>query len=245
MFIKTAKLPQMVLKNGSHTGFMRVLVVDDEPALRHSLARSLRFEGYEVAAASDGYGALEAVDQDRPDVLVLDVMMPGLDGIETCRRMREQGDRTPVIILTARNAVGDRVRGLNAGADDYLVKPFAPEELLARLRAVLRRAATTHVLPPITIGDLRLDPARWTVERGDRGLSLTRTEFELLEMLMRHSGQVLTRAQLYERVWGVDLDGVSNTLDVYVGYLRKKLGAPSMLHTIRGVGFVLKPAGEP
>jgi two-component system response regulator MprA len=222
---------------------MRVLVVDDEPALRESLARSLRFEGYEVAMAGNGLDALDVVAQRRPHAVVLDIVMPRLNGIEACRRIRERGDRTPIIVLTARDAVGDRVQGLNAGADDYLVKPFALEELLARLRAVLRRSGTAAAQPPITVGDLTLDEASWSVVRDGRDLNLTRTEFELLDVLMRHAGQVLTRAQLYERVWGTDLNGMSNSLDVYVGYLRKKLGEPRMVHTVRGVGFVLRPGG--
>lgn len=224
---------------------MRVLVVDDEPALRESLARSLRFEGYTVATATDGAEALAALPDVRPDALVLDVMMPRMDGVEVCRRLRERGDRTPVLMLTARDAVRDRVRGLDAGADDYLVKPFAYEELLARLRAVLRRAGASADDPPLAVGDLRLDPSRWQVVRGSREITLTRTEFGLLELLMRHPRQVLTRAQLYQGVWGCNLDGSTNSLDVYIGYLRRKLeaeGEPRMLHTIRGVGYTLRPA---
>ncbi|NDL58295.1 response regulator [Phytoactinopolyspora mesophila] len=223
---------------------MRVLVVDDEPVLLESLARSLRFEGYEVVTAGNGAEALEQLPAMRPDVLVLDVMMPRLDGIEVCRRIRDAGDRTPVLMLTARDAVRDRVRGLDVGADDYLVKPFAHEELLARLRAMLRRVGSTADERPLVVGDLHMDPKRWHVVRGERQLTLTRTEFGVLELLMRHPGQVLTRAQLYENVWGANLDGSTNSVDVYVGYLRKKLeanGEPRMLHTVRGVGFVLRP----
>ena len=223
---------------------MRILVVDDEPALRDSVARSLRFEGYNVVTASDGVEALERLDQERPDAVVVDVMMPRLDGIGVCRQMREKGDRTPVLMLTARDAVRDRVTGLDAGADDYLVKPFAYEELLARLRAMLRRSGEGGNEPVLVVGDLRLDPQTWEVIRGGREITLTRTEFSLLEFLMRHPKQVLTRAQLYEGVWGWGLDGSSNSLDVYVGYLRKKLeadGEPRMLHTVRGVGYVLRP----
>jgi two-component system, OmpR family, response regulator MprA len=222
---------------------VRVLVVDDEPVLLVSLARSLRFEGYEVVTAGNGVEALGHLSVVRPDVVVLDVVMPRLDGIEVCRRIRDAGDRTPVLMLTARDAVRDRVRGLDVGADDYLVKPFAHEELLARLRAMLRRVGSTADEHPLVVGDLHLDPKRWHVVRGERQLTLTRTEFGVLELLMRHPGQVLTRAQLYENVWGANLDGSTNSLDVYVGYLRKKLeanGEPRMLHTVRGVGFVLR-----
>lgn len=223
---------------------MRVLVVDDEPAVRESLARSLRFEGYTVAVAGDGVEALGMLPDVRPDAVVLDVMMPRLDGIEVCRRLREAGDRTPVLVLTARDAVRDRVRGLDAGADDYLAKPFAYEELLARLRAVLRRTGVDIDDRPLTVGDLQLDPGRWLVVRGDRPITLTRTEFGLLELLMRHPRQVLTRSQLYQGVWGCNLDGSTNSLDVYIGYLRRKLEAgdePRMLHTVRGVGYTLRP----
>ncbi|HVM02765.1 MAG TPA: response regulator transcription factor [Acidimicrobiales bacterium] len=224
---------------------MRILVVDDEPALRESVARSLRFEGYNVVTAADGREALAKLASDHPDAVVVDVMMPAPDGIEVCRRMRESGDRRPVLILTARDEVRDRVRGLDAGADDYLVKPFAYEELLARLRAMLRRAsAAGGGDQALVVGDLRLDPRRWRVSRGGRDITLTRTEFNLLELLARHPGQVLTRGQLYERVWGWNLDGSSNSLDVYVGYLRKKMeagGEPRMLHTVRGVGYMLRP----
>lgn len=222
---------------------MRVLVVDDEPVLLESLARSLRFEGYEVATAADGVEALDRLPVVRPDALVLDVMLPRLDGVEVCRRIRNAGDRTPVLMLTARDAVRDRVRGLDVGADDYVVKPFAYEELLARMRAMLRRTDHATDERELVVGDLCLDPRRWQVARGDREILLTRTEFGLLEELMRHAGQVLTRAQLYENVWGANLDGLTNSLDVYVGYLRRKLeadGEPRMLHTVRGVGFTLR-----
>jgi two-component system, OmpR family, response regulator MprA len=223
---------------------MRVLVVDDEPALRESVARSLRFEGYAVTTAGDGVEALDRLSQVRPDAVVLDVVMPRLDGIEVCRRMRDGGDRTPVLILTARDDVPDRVRGLDAGADDYLVKPFAYDELLARLRALLRRGGASTGDAPLVVGDLLIDPSTWHVERSGREILLTRTEFHLLEFLARHPRQVLTRAQLYEAVWGWDLDGSSNSLDVYVGYLRRKLeaeGESRMLHTVRGVGYALRP----
>jgi two-component system response regulator MprA len=235
----------VALSQGRHTGLVRILVVDDEPALRQSLARSLRFEGYTVTTAVDGADALSRLPDVRPDAMVVDIMMPRVDGVEVCQRMRRDGDLTPILMLTARDAVRDRVRGLDAGADDYLVKPFAHEELLARLRAMLRRTAEPIDRSPLVVGDLRLDAPRWQVARGDRPLTLTRTEFGLLEILMAHPRQVLTRAQLYEAVWGANLDGSTNSLDVYIGYLRKKLeagGEPRMLHTVRGVGYVLRPA---
>jgi two-component system, OmpR family, response regulator MprA len=222
---------------------MRVLVVDDEPSLCESVARSLRFEGYHVTTASDGIEALEALTRIHADALVVDIVMPRMDGIELCRTIRSRGDRTPILMLTARDAVRDRVLGLDAGADDYLVKPFAYEELLARLRAMLRRNAELSPEHVVTVGDLCIEPRRWQVLRGTREVSLTRTEFNLLLFLGRHSGQVLTRAQLYEGVWGFDLDGTSNSLDVYIGYLRKKLEAgnePRILHTVRGVGYTLR-----
>ncbi|NEE03543.1 response regulator transcription factor [Phytoactinopolyspora halotolerans] len=225
---------------------MRVLVVDDEPALLESLARSLRFEGYQVITARDGTEALAKLADARPDALVLDLMLPRMNGLDVCRRIRMRGDRTPVLMLTARDAVRDRVRGLDVGADDYLVKPFAHEELLARLRAILRRVGGAEEDDaPLTVGDLRLDPRSWQATRGDRRLVLTRTEFGLLELLMRHPKQVLTRGQLYEGVWGADLAGSTNSLDVYIGYVRKKLeagGEPRMLHTVRGVGYMLRAA---
>lgn len=223
---------------------MRILVVDDEPALRDSVARSLRFEGYIVVTAPDGVEALEKLAEVRPDAAVVDVMMPRMDGLELCRRIRAADDRTPVLMLTARDAVGDRVLGLDAGADDYLVKPFAYEELLARLRALLRRSDGPAGEAVVAVGDLRLDPGSWEVTRGDREITLTRTEFNLLEYFMRNPGQVLTRGQLYEEVWGWNLDDSSNSLDVYIGYLRRKLeadGEPRMVHTVRGVGYMLRP----
>jgi two-component system, OmpR family, response regulator MprA len=223
---------------------VRILVVDDEPVLRESLARSLRFEGYAVSVAADGAEALTILPDVRPDALVLDVMMPRVDGVTVCRTLRDGGDRTPILMLTARDAVRDRVRGLDAGADDYLVKPFAYEEMLARLRAILRRVDVAADQPPLVVGDLRLDPQSWQVSRAGRNLTLTRTEFSLLELLMRHPNQVLTRTQLYQGVWGADLDGTTNSLEVYIGYLRKKLeaaGEPRMVHTVRGVGYSLRP----
>jgi two-component system, OmpR family, response regulator MprA len=232
---------------------MRVLVVDDEPAVREALGRTLRFEGYDVELAGDGAEALAAVSERRPDMIVLDVMMPGLDGLEACRRLRAAGDTLPVLMLTARDRVGDRVAGLDAGADDYLVKPFALEELLARVRALLRRSMIVNGAPGAGADGLRfagisLDPATREVRRGERELELTRTEFALLEVFMRHPRQVLTRSTLFEQVWGYDFGASSNSLDVYIGYLRRKLeagGERRLLHTVRGVGYVLREAERP
>jgi two-component system response regulator MprA len=221
---------------------MRVLVVDDEPAVRESISRSLRFEGYEVELAADGEAALKSQAARPADAVVLDVMMPVIDGLETCRRLRATGDRVPVLMLTARRAIGDRVTGLDAGADDYLVKPFALEELLARLRALLRRTDSTGS-EKLTFGDVELNVTARTVHRGDRLIELTRTEFDLLELLLRHPRRVLSRSVLFTEVWGYDFGTGSNSLDVYIGYLRRKLeahGGSRLVHTVRGVGYVLK-----
>jgi two-component system, OmpR family, response regulator MprA len=222
---------------------MQLLVVDDEPAVRDSLDRALRLEGYQVELAADGAEALKMLDGDSPDAVVLDLMMPRVDGLEVCRRMRAAGDRTPVLVLTARDAVTDRVNGLDAGADDYLVKPFALDELLARLRALLRRSGTAAPGQQLRYSDLLLDPVAHQVKRGDREIELTRTEFLLLELFMLHPRQVLTRSVIFERVWGYDFGPDSNSLEVYVSYLRRKLeagGEPRLLHTVRGVGYVLR-----
>jgi len=226
---------------------VRVLVVDDEPAVRESLARALRLDGYEVDSASDGNEALErlgAMANGRPvDALLLDVLMPGIDGLEVCRRLRRSGDRTPVLMLTARDGIGDRVAGLDAGADDYLPKPFALEELLARLRALLRRSGYQDEPQPLRYADLELDPVAHEVFRGERRIDLTNTEFLLLELFLHHPRQVLTRDVIFDRVWGYDFGPTSNSLEVYVGYLRRKTeaaGEPRLLHTVRGVGYVLR-----
>jgi two-component system, OmpR family, response regulator MprA len=228
---------------------MRILVVDDDRAVRESLRRSLQFNGYQVELAGDGQQALESVAQQRPDAMVLDVMMPRLDGLEVCRRLRGTGDDLPILVLTARDAVSDRVAGLDAGADDYLPKPFALEELLARLRALLRRAvAETDGLiagaPPVMrFADLELDPGTRDVRRGERPISLTRTEFALLELFLAHPKQVLTRGRILEDVWGYDFPTSGNALEVYVGYLRRKTeagGESRLIHTVRGVGYVLR-----
>jgi two-component system, OmpR family, response regulator MprA len=228
---------------------MRILVVDDDRAVRDSLRRSLAFNGYQVELANDGQAALDAVLAHRPDAMVLDVMMPRLDGLEVCRRLRSGGDDLPILVLTARDAVSDRVSGLDAGADDYLPKPFALEELLARLRALLRRrtpdeiAASVGHSKPLEFADLSLDPDTRDVRRGDRPISLTRTEFSLLELLLAHPRRVLTRAQILEQVWGYDFPTTGNALEVYIGYLRRKTeaeGEPRLIHTVRGVGYVLR-----
>ena len=222
---------------------MRILVVDDEPAVREAIERALRLEGYEVAVAADGCEALERIDLRPPDALVLDLLMPRVDGLELCRRLRHSGDRTPVLMLTARDAVADRVTGLDAGADDYLIKPFALDELLARLRALLRRSEPGGRREPLRFADLELDPVSFEVRRGERAIELTRTEFLLLELFLRHPRQVLTRSIIFENVWGYDFGPRSNSLEVYMGYLRRKTegdGEPRLLHTVRGVGYVLK-----
>jgi two-component system, OmpR family, response regulator MprA len=222
---------------------MRVLVVDDEPAVREVLARILKVEGFEVALAGDGRAAVRAQATARADAVLLDVLMPGLDGLEVCRRLRDTGDRTPVLMLTARDAVGDRVAGLEAGADDYLPKPFALDELLARLRALLRRSGWEQDRQTLRFDDLELDPVGHEVHRGGRPIELTRTEFLLLELFMLHPRQVLTREQIFDGVWGYDFGPASNSLEVYVGYLRRKTeaaGEPRLLHTVRGFGYVLR-----
>jgi two-component system response regulator MprA len=222
---------------------VRILVVDDEPTVRDAVDRALRLEGYDTELAADGRQALDALAAAAPDALVLDLLMPRVDGLEVCRRLRAAGDRTPVLVLTARDAVADRVRGLDAGADDYLVKPFALEELLARLRALLRRGGGAGEHEVLRFADLELRLLEHTVSRGRRAIELTRTEFLLLELFMRHPRQVLTRSQIFERVWGYDFGESSNSLEVYVGYLRRKLeagGKPRLLQTVRGLGYVLR-----
>ncbi|WP_284534818.1 response regulator transcription factor [Nocardioides sp. T2.26MG-1] len=223
----------------------RVLVVDDDKAVRESLRRSLEFNGYDVMLASDGAEALAGISASAPDVVVMDVMMPRLDGLETTRALRTAGNDLPILVLTARDAVGDRVEGLDAGADDYLTKPFALQELLARLRALLRRVvpredAADEVL---SFSDLSMDVATREVRRGSRVIELTRTEFALLEMFLRRPRRVLERSFILEEVWGYDFPTTANSLEVYVGYLRRKTeaeGEPRLIHTVRGVGYVLK-----
>jgi two-component system response regulator MprA len=224
---------------------MKVLVVDDERAVRESLRRALELEGYDVELAADGEDALERLGAPSPaDAVILDVLMPGIDGLEVCRRLRAGANAVPVLMLTARAEVDSRVAGLDAGADDYLPKPFALAELLARLRALLRRATNgdeaSHLLG---FADLELDLGTREVRRGARSIELTRTEFALLELFLRNPRQVLTRSIIFERVWGYDFGPTSNSLDVYIGYLRRKTeesGAPRLIHTVRGVGYALR-----
>jgi two-component system response regulator MprA len=220
----------------------RLLVIEDDRAVRQALERALSFDGYEVSTANDGSEGLAKVLDEQPSAIVLDVMMPHVDGLEVCRRLRARGDTTPILVLTARDTVGDRVAGLDAGADDYLVKPFALDELLARIRALLRRssASTTEVY---RVADLEVNVATREVTRGGEPVTLTKTEFDLLALLMENAGRVLNRAVIYERIWGFDFETSSNSLDVYVGYLRRKTepeGSPRLIHTVRGVGYVIR-----
>jgi two-component system response regulator MprA len=224
---------------------VRILVVDDERAVRESLRRALTLEGYEVELAEDGEQALVRLrsGESRPDAVVLDVLMPRLNGLEVCRTLRRSGDRVPVLMLTARDQVDDRVAGLDAGADDYLVKPFALEELHARLRALLRRSSNGAPDDVLRFADVELDPRAHQVRRSGEEIELTRTEFSLLELFLRNPRQVLTRSIIFERVWGYDFGYASNSLDVYIGYLRRKTeagGKPRLIQTVRGVGYALR-----
>ncbi len=222
----------------------RILVVDDEPAVQNALSRALALEHYDVARAGDGLEALERLDTTPYEAIILDIAMPRMDGLELCRRLRAGGDSTPVLMLTARGEVDDRVAGLDAGADDYLVKPFALRELLARIRALLRRAGDEDGKEQVlSFADLRVDLRAHEAWRGERPLALTRTEFLLLELFLRHPRQVLTRSVIFENVWGYDFGSSSNSLGVYMGYLRRKTEVgeePRLLHTVRGVGYVLR-----
>jgi two-component system response regulator MprA len=223
---------------------MHLLVVDDDPAVREALELVLGLDGFEVTTAADGREGMRTLWTGHPDALILDVLMPGLDGLEVCRRIRAAGDRTPVLMLTARTEVTERVAGLEAGADDYLVKPFAREELIARLRALLRRTGWEGRDERLRFEDLELEPSAHEARRNGRELELTRTEFLLLELLMSHPRQVLTRATIFDRVWGYDFGPSSNSLEVYIGYLRRKTeagGEPRLVQTVRGVGYVLRP----
>ena len=228
---------------------MKILVVDDEQAVRESLRRSLRFNGYEVLTANDGLEAVETVRTENPELLILDVMMPNMDGLEVCRTLRSEGWDRPILVLTARDGVSDRVSGLDAGADDYLPKPFALEELLARVRSLVRRAsadsiaAEAPVESKLSFEDLELDADTREVSRGGRAISLTRTEFALLQLLMENPRKVLSRSKILEEVWGYDFPTSGNALEVYIGYLRKKTegeGDTRLIHTVRGVGYVLR-----
>ncbi|MBD8030742.1 response regulator transcription factor [Corynebacterium gallinarum] len=228
---------------------MKVLVVDDEPAVRESLRRSLTFNGYNVVTAEDGIQALEVIEREHPEIVILDVMMPRMDGLEVCRTLRSQGDDRSILILTARDNVSDRVGGLDAGADDYLSKPFALEELLARVRSLVRRSAVesnnaaSNRQTELSFGDLTLNPETRDVSRGGRPISLTRTEFALLELLMKNPRKVLPRNTILEEVWGYDFPTSGNALEVYIGYLRRKTeleGESRVIYTVRGVGYVLR-----
>lgn len=230
-------------------GRSSILVAEDDPAIGNALQRALTHAGYQARRAGDGAQALEMLAGQSVDLVVLDVSMPHVDGLEVCRRLRRDGDRTPVLMLTARHTIGDRVEGLDAGADDYLVKPFSLEELLARIRALLRRTSVTGDSESgagrdvLRVADLELDRAGRTVRRGGRAIDLTKTEFDLLELLVHNKGIVLSRDVIYERVWGFDFETGSKSLDVYIGYLRRKLeadGAGRLVHTVRGVGYVVR-----
>ena len=222
---------------------MKILIVDDEPAVRDSLRRALELEGYDIDLAENGREALERLESNgQHDAVILDVLMPGLDGLEVCRRIRRAGNHVPVLMLTARDEVANRVAGLDAGADDYVTKPFALEELLARMRALLRRT-TDETDEVLRFADLKLDPGTREVRRSDDLIELTRTEFSLLELFLLNPRQVLTRSIIFERVWGYDFGFASNSLDVYIGYLRRKTelgGRPRLIHTVRGVGYALR-----
>lgn len=223
----------------------KILLIEDEPQIAGFISRGLRREGYNVVETFDGETGLDLAFGELPDIIILDIMLPGIDGLTVCRQIREGGLQTPILMLTAKDAIPDRVAGLEAGADDYLVKPFAVEELLARVRALGRRKAPIESDAPLHFADLTLNPSTRMAQRGDRYIELTAKEYELLELFMRHPNQVLTRDQIYNRIWGYDFGGESNIIEVYIRYLRSKLeqdNEPRLLHTIRGVGYALREA---
>ncbi|MCP4833348.1 MAG: response regulator transcription factor [Ilumatobacter sp.] len=221
-----------------------ILIAEDDKQIREALDRILRFEGYRTLPVNDGAAALEAFVEHEPDAVILDVNMPFVDGLSVTRKLRDRGDRTPILILTARQTTADRVEGLDAGADDYLPKPFELDELLARIRALLRRSGNGLVSPALIVDDLTVDTAKRLVTRAERTIELTKTEFDILELLARNADIVLSRSQIYEEIWGYDFESSSKSLDVHVGYLRRKLedgGEPRVLHTVRGIGYVIRP----
>jgi two-component system response regulator MprA len=229
--------------NSTDNARYTIVLAEDDPAVRAAVQRVLELEGYTVLAVNDGAAALDAIISKPPHAAVLDVMMPFADGLTVCRELRHRGNRTPILLLTARHEVGDRVAGLDAGADDYLAKPFAVDELLARVRALLRRNAPTTSGAILTLENLELDANRREVRRGDRAVELTKTEFDLLHILLEQQGIVLTREYLYEHIWGMNFETNSKSLDVYIGYLRRKIeldGETKLLHTVRGVGYVVR-----
>ena len=229
-------------KTASNKTF-KLVVAEDDPAVRNAVQRVLELEGYSVVVTKDGVAALDAILSNAPDAVVMDVMMPFSDGLSVCRELRRRANRTPILLLTARHEIGDRVAGLDAGADDYLVKPFSIDELLARVRALLRRNAPNTTSTILQLADLSLDPTRREVRRGSRIVDLTKTEFDLLQVLLEQTGIVLSREYLYEHIWGFDFETNSKSLDVYIGYLRRKIeqdDVTKLLHTVRGVGYVVR-----
>ncbi|BAN03529.1 response regulator transcription factor [Ilumatobacter coccineus] len=231
--------------NASAAPSPTVLVVDDDPGVRETLRMALSYEGYDVRLAGNGGEGLEYLAEQTADAVIVDVMMPHVDGLSMCRALRRRRNRVPILVLTARSSIGDRVEGLDAGADDYLVKPFSLDELLARVRALIRRSHHADAPEPTDVGDLVLDPRTRSARRGERRIELTKTEYELLAMLMAHPGAVLTREVIYDRIWGCDLSATSRSLDVYVSYLRQKTeadGEPRMIQTVRGIGFMIESA---
>ena len=230
------------MKAASNNTF-KLVVAEDDPAVRNAVQRVLELEGYSVVVTKDGVAALDAILSNAPDAVVMDVMMPFSDGLSVCRELRRRANRTPILLLTARHEIGDRVAGLDAGADDYLVKPFSIDELLARVRALLRRNAPNTTSTILQLSDLSLDPTRREVRRGSRIVDLTKTEFDLLQVLLEQTGIVLSREYLYEHIWGFDFETNSKSLDVYIGYLRRKIeqdDETKLLHTVRGVGYVVR-----